>query len=190
MFTNVMLAWAIPVDPITLCAQVEAYASTKGSLTALRCCIKHASSGTSVGQIPLEVTEFIAEYVRHNAFQEHQKKWKQDLDCWHGICRPSIHIDSSEYMRLKCDYVKSFEVWSSYCYGFGMTNGNYRKPEFNEERFEDRLRDKSVGEIHHKKTVEKFDAALNHEDGTRFTKALKVCLSHSPLKTWQVSRCF
>ena len=177
MFTNVMLAWAMPVDPITLCAQIEAYASTKSSLSTLRCCIKHAAFGTSLGQVPVEVTDTIAEYVRHNAFLEHQKTWKQELDCWHGICCPSMHIDANEYLRLKNEYVKTFEVWGTHDYGFGETYGYYRNQEFDAKRFENHLRGKEVGELLHKKTVKKFDAALNQEYGNRFNKALKVCFN-------------
>ena len=186
MFTNVKLAWAMPVDPTILCARIEAYVATKSSLTTLRCCIKHASPGTPLGQVPAEVSGMIADYVHHNAFLEHEKTWNQNTDCWHGLCRPSKHIDANEYQRLKYDYVKSFEVVGYHDYGFGETIGYYRTGEFVEEEFEKHLRSNNVGKVQHEKTIEKFDAAVKHEDSNRFTKALKVCLNHSPLKTWQV----
>ena len=189
MFTNVKLAWAMPVDPIVLCAQIEAYVSTKSTLTTLRCCINYASPGTSLGQVPAEVSAMIAEYVHHNAFLEHEKTWNQDMDCWHGHCRRSKHIDSDEYERLKYDYVKSFEVVGYRDYGFGETIGYYKTGEFVESEFEKHLSSRDVGKVQHEKTIERFDAALKFQDGNRFTKALQVCLNHSP-KEWQVLKCW
>ena len=186
MFTNIKLAWAIPIDPIILCAQIETYVSTKSSLTTLRCCIKHAAFGTSLGQVPIEVSDIIAEYVRHNAFLEHEKRWNQDMDCWHGICCRSKHISSDEYQRLKQVYVKSFEVLGLHDYGFGEVIGYYRNQEFNEKRFEEHLSLEKVGVIDHEKTVGNFEAALKFRDGTRFTKAIKVRFNTVPLEMWQV----
>lgn len=169
MFYNVLLAWAMPVDPVILCAQMEAYAETK----AFYSCVQYAAFEKTLGQLPAEVIDIIGGHVQHSAFLVHEKIWQSEMECWHGLCCPSKHIDKNEYLRLKHNYIKSFETFGLHMFGGVQEYGFYRSQEFDAALFEKHLKLQGVGEFDHRKQVEKFEAKSQYLD-KRFNAAHKV----------------
>ena len=170
---NASLAWAMPVDPVVLGPQIEAYVETKGKMPAFQRCVEHAPFGTSLGQVPAEVIEIIGGHVRHLTFLVHQERWKSEIECWHGTCCPSKHIDHNEYLRLKHDYMKGFETFGPRLIGGVEEYGHYRSQEFDATQFEKHLKRRGVGDYGHRMQTERFEAKIDHRNN-QFNSARKV----------------
>lgn len=178
MVNNVVLAWAAPVSPAILGAQIAAYTQTKDRMSIFRWCVEHAVSGTPLGQLPVEVADMIAGCLLRVTIAERLAVWDQNLKCFHGVCRPSQHITRGEYHQLLTNYMS---------YAKRGTEGRYIQgslTQFDEERFEKFLQVQDIGAKDHAEKVQRFEETIDYND-TEFDRAREVgptknsCQSHS-----------
>ncbi|KAI6889708.1 hypothetical protein KC359_g251 [Hortaea werneckii] len=125
-FLDAGLAWAVPVQPDTLGAHLEAYAAGLPAATALRLCHQFGTGPEAhITRLPRELVLLIEEHVHAANWHLRSKpdcEWRSSFTCFQSRCEPQKHkgdwsaysavLDS--YMR-ECDHCTKNTMYDNKC---------------------------------------------------------------------------
>lgn len=160
---TVTVAWAIPVDIVTLGPQLEGYVECNDAISAFKDCIKRAHADASLGQLPPELVEIIATLIHQPIFEERNRWWQKHLRCSSSKCSAFDHdLSVEEILELEQEY----------------RSGNDLKPDdsLDEGCWEDYVEESGTVAEKHETFAEDFSAKLGQgrPGTTPFTHHMKV----------------
>ena len=183
MINNITVAWATPVDAYDLGARLEAFVECKGVISTFRICVKHARFDTPLSQLPPELIEIVAEYVRLPIFEQRRSEWQDCRWCCQNGCHPSSHLSNERISEIKIEWFdEDCELFDDRVLDF-----------------EDELQEEGIGyEEHHQRIenfLEKIDERSPPPNSTspfqrcKEVKMVRLDLSHACAdRLWQIFR--
>ena len=171
MANNVTVAWAIPVEPATLGASIEAYATAQQTMFAFEEYTNSTSKQCAVRGLARELLDTISTYVRQLAFVEQSAEWTQALACFRGRCSTANHYES-----WKREYLT--EMGYNQTTGGGSGEAGFTKERFYEWLLEplQRRRNEEHCHIIENLEIKVGERARQRYDGADFREAREVSL--------------
>ena len=103
---DIKLAWAVPIDPVTVTASLIAYESTYEEIRTFRTC---ASSASPLRKLPPEILTSITDLVLSSARTKNINAYTPLFDCLTGTCIPEDHYTEEELGALRGKALMEFE---------------------------------------------------------------------------------
>lgn len=163
MVNNVTVAWATPVDPFILGAQVEAYTESKAPISTFQLCVKYAGAhGKALGRLPPELVENVVGHIRRAIVEQRLRHWQKMELCCKDECSAFDHYSEEELLNLREEYFDSRELC---CPNIGCTckvGVEYGNPDYTFEEF--LLDEGPYCEIHYENMIN-FLSMIEEEEG-------------------------
>ena len=101
---TMILGWAMPVDSILFCSRMTAYAQTKACVTTFRCCVKYATSLSTLNLLSPEIVEMIVDEIKDSSFRSELLLWVRADRCLRKLCKPADHFSKAELEMISAKF--------------------------------------------------------------------------------------
>ena len=166
--SDLIIAWAMPVDLVKLGARLTAYAETKATITTLRLVAGYKTKSTG-RNFPEEIISMIASKVRDTVFKRKKELWAKPTQYLANTCTTLSHVPQAELNSLAAIVTSN-----------KMEDDEWLAEEFAEEAHEA-----------HVKVVRQYCHALTSpKNNSRIAKSIKVPNSPSHHKQILISNLF
>lgn len=100
------LAWAVPVDIVSLGAHLEAYIKLRPILQSLRLCNRFGKTdghAAAVTRLPYELIDSIEATLIDQAREDAAPSWELEYKCYTNTCDILDHLTDDELTEMYCD---------------------------------------------------------------------------------------
>ena len=166
--SDLIIAWAMPVNLAKLGARLAAYAETKATITTFRLVAGYKTQSTG-RNLPEEIITMIAGKIRDTVFKRKIEPWVKTSRCLANTCTTLSHIPQAEFNSLAAI----------------VTSNKMEDDEWLEEEFAE-----EAHEAHRKKVRQYCNALTSPKNNSRIAKSIKVPNNPSHHKQIIISNLF
>ncbi len=166
--SDLIIAWAMPVNLAKLGARLVAYAETKATITTFRVVAGYKTQSTG-RNLPEEIISMIASKIRDTVFKRKIKLWVKTSQCLANTCTTLSHVPQAELNSLAAIVTSN-----------KMEDEEWLAQEFAEE----------AHEAHRKEVRQQCHALTNPKNKSKIAKSIKVPIRPSHHKQILISNLF